>query len=120
MPWSLWYFWEDDGSFAGHYVNLELVHHRPTSGEARVLTRDLTLDLWLDADGRTVMTPGSGSRTRTSWPRSPRAGRFTPEQADALLALADRARTDLVEARALAAGRGLGVLAAPRPTSTDP
>ena len=29
VPWSLWYFWEDDGSFAGHYVNLELVHRPP-------------------------------------------------------------------------------------------
>ncbi len=34
VPWSLWYFWDGD-VFAGHYVNLELVHRR--DGD-RVLT----------------------------------------------------------------------------------
>ena len=47
-PWSVWLFWEDDGSFAGHYVNLELPHSR-RGGETA--TRDLTLDLWLEPDG---------------------------------------------------------------------
>ena len=47
-PWSVWYFWNDDGGFEGHYVNLELVHQRPVSGEPRVHTRDLTLDLWIE------------------------------------------------------------------------
>jgi hypothetical protein len=98
VPWSLWYFWEDDGSFAGHYVNLELVHHRPASGEARVLTRDLTLDLWLDAS--TGADGGLWLKDEDELDAFTRAGRFTPEQADALLALADRARTELVEARA--------------------
>ena len=27
-PWSVWYFFTDDGSFGGHYVNLELIHER--------------------------------------------------------------------------------------------
>jgi hypothetical protein len=41
VPWSIWYFrHEDDGSFEGHYVNLELVHERPADGSPRVHTRD--------------------------------------------------------------------------------
>ncbi|WP_457208317.1 DUF402 domain-containing protein [Nocardioides sp. P5_C9_2] len=109
VPWSLWYFWEDDGSFAGHYVNLELVHQRPVSGEARVLTRDLTLDLWLDAGGSDTDDGGGsdGSDDAGLWLKDEdelaaftRAGLFTAEQAGALLALADRVRAELVEARA--------------------
>ena len=108
VPWSLWYFWEDDGSFAGHYVNLELVHRRPVSGEARVLTRDLTLDLWLDADaagadGDTGGADGAGGlwlKDEDELAAFTRAGRFSHEQAHVLLALADRARTELIEPRA--------------------
>jgi hypothetical protein len=94
VPWSLWYFWEDDGSFAGHYLNLELVHQRPVSGEPRVFTRDLTLDLWLDADGELWLKDEDELAAFTA------AGRFTPEQADAIRALADRVRTELIEPRA--------------------
>ena len=32
VPWSIWYFTDEDGSFEGHYVNLELVHERPVDG----------------------------------------------------------------------------------------
>ena len=94
VPWSLWYFWEDDGSFAGHYVNLELVHERPASGDARVLTRDLTLDLWLDDEGQLWLKDEDELAAFTA------AGRFAPAQADAIRALADRVRTELVEPRA--------------------
>jgi hypothetical protein len=94
VPWSLWYFWEDDGSFAGHYVNLELVHQRPVSAEPRVFTRDLTLDLWLDADGELWLKDEDELAAFTA------AGRFTPQQADAIRTLAEQARTELVEPRA--------------------
>ena len=47
-PWSVWVFWEDDGSLAGHYVNLELPHRR-CGNETN--TRDLVLDLWLEPSG---------------------------------------------------------------------
>jgi Protein of unknown function (DUF402) len=94
VPWSLWYFWEDDGSFAGHYVNLELVHERPTSGDPRVLTRDLTLDLWLDADGRLWLKDEDELAAFTA------AGRFAEEQADVIRALVDRVLHELVGPRA--------------------
>ena len=33
VPWSVWYFTDEvDGTFEGHYVNLELVHQRPADG----------------------------------------------------------------------------------------
>lgn len=94
VPWSLWYFWEDDGSFAGHYVNLELVHDRPASGEPRVHTRDLVLDLWLDADGQLWLKDEDELAAFTA------AGRFHPTQADVIRALADRVRTEVVAPRA--------------------
>ena len=114
VPWSLWYFWEDDGSFAGHYVNLELVHDRPVSGEPRVHTRDLTLDLWLDADGQLWLKDEDELAAFTA------AGRFAPAQADVIRALADRVRAELVEPRALAPRARTGSPGAPRPRSTDP
>lgn len=49
-PWSVWWFWADDGSFRGWYVNLEDVHRRDAAG---VVTQDHVLDLWITAD-RTV------------------------------------------------------------------
>lgn len=93
VPWSLWYFWEDDGSFAGHYVNLELVHDRPVSGEPRVHTRDLVLDLWLDADGQLWLKDEDELAAFTA------AGRFDPAQADVVRALADRVRAEVVDPR---------------------
>ena len=94
VPWSIWYFWEDDGSFAGHYVNLELVHERPASGAARVTTRDLTLDLWLDAGGRTWLKDEDELAAFTS------AGHFAEEQADVIRSLVDRVLHELVGPRA--------------------
>jgi Protein of unknown function (DUF402) len=51
VPWSIWYFFSDHGTFEGHYVNLELPHLRAADGRSCTYTRDLTLDLWLDVDG---------------------------------------------------------------------
>jgi len=94
VPWSLWYFTEDDDSFAGHYVNLELTHERPLDGSPRVHTRDLTLDLWLDADGdlwlKDVDELDAGEA----------GGYFTAAQAAAIRAIGEQAHHDLVAPRA--------------------
>lgn len=45
MPWSVWWFWSAEGQFDGWYINLELPHARPASGEARTHSADLVLDL---------------------------------------------------------------------------
>jgi len=90
VPWSLWYFWDGE-AFAGHYINLELVHLR--AGQ-RVITRDLTLDLWLDADGELWLKDEDELAAFT------RVGRFTEEQSAVIVALAGVCRRDLIEPRA--------------------
>jgi len=90
VPWSLWYFWDGE-AFAGHYVNLELVHLR--AGD-RVLTRDLTLDLWLDTDGELWLKDEDELAAFAAH------GLFSDEQAEAITALADVCRRDLVDPRA--------------------
>ncbi len=89
-PWSVWLFWEDDGRFAGHYVNLELPHTR-RGGETA--TRDLTLDVWLEADGELWIKDADEVEAAV------RAGRYTQPQADEIHAAAEWARADLVAKR---------------------
>jgi hypothetical protein len=89
-PWSIWYFGDEEGRFEGHYVNLELPHRRPASGAARVHTRDLVLDLWLEGGECWLKDADELDATAA-------AGRFTEEQAAAVRDLADLARRDLVE-----------------------
>ena len=89
-PWSVWVFSEDDGSFAGHYVNLELEHRRRGTETA---TRDLTLDLWVEPSGELWLKDADEVEAAT------RAGRYTPAMADAVHAIAEWARADLVEGR---------------------
>jgi hypothetical protein len=92
-PWSIWYFTDEaDGSFEGHYVNLELVHRRPASGR-RVHTRDLILDLWL-AGGETWLKDADELEAAVA------AGRYTEEQGALVHDLAELARAELVEAHA--------------------
>ena len=62
-------------SFAGHYVNLELVHERAGVGGPRIHTRDLTLDLWLDADGELWLKDEDELRGRRRRRLLRRAGR---------------------------------------------
>jgi hypothetical protein len=38
VSWSIWYFFDDDGRFEGHYYNLELSHRRRVDGSPRVHT----------------------------------------------------------------------------------
>ena len=89
-PWTVWLFWEDDGSFAGHYVNLELPH---TRRDGETATRDLTLDLWMEPGGELWLKDVDEVEAAV------RAGRYTQGQADEIHAIADWARVDLVEGR---------------------
>lgn len=87
-PWSVWLFWEDDGSFAGHYVNLELGHRRQGATTA---TQDLTLDLWLEPSGELWLKDSDEVEAATQ------AGRYTTAMADEIHAIAEWARSELVE-----------------------
>jgi hypothetical protein len=89
-PWSVWVFREDDGSLAGHYVNLELPHRR--HGD-ETNTRDLTLDLWLEPSGELWLKDADELEAETD------SGFCTPVQADEIRAIADWARVELVEGR---------------------
>ena len=90
MPWSVWYFVDDDGSFDGHYVNLELPHERPADGSPRVHTRDLILDLWV-ADGETWLKDADELDAGVA------AGWCTTAQAQAIRAAAEQARAEMIE-----------------------
>jgi hypothetical protein len=91
-PWALWYFFDDVGAFTGHYVNLELVHERPVSGEPRVHTRDLTLDLWIEEgeNGREVWL-----KDEDELDAAVAGGRYTAEQGAAIRAIGELARYEL-------------------------
>ncbi len=89
-PWSVWVFWEDDGSLAGHYVNLELPHRR--HGD-ETNTRDLILDLWLEPSGALWLKDADELGAVVD------AGGYSPEQAVAVRAIAEWARAELVEGR---------------------
>lgn len=94
VPWSIWYFTdESDGSFEGHYVNLELVHERPVDGSPRVHTRDLTLDLWVQ-DGETWLKDADELAAAAA------VGWCTPEQAAVVHDVAEWARAELIDPRA--------------------
>jgi hypothetical protein len=93
VPWSVWYFWDDAGTFEGHYVNLELVHERPRDGTPRVHTRDLTLDLWVE-NGETWLKDADELAAGIA------AGFYTVAQGAAIREAAEQARAELVEPRA--------------------
>lgn len=91
VPWSVWWFWDDDWAFEGHYVNLELVHER-TDVPARTVTRDLVLDLVIEA-----------GPTRAVWLKDEdeleaaiACGRYDPAMGDVVRALGERARHEMV------------------------
>ena len=87
-PWSVWLFWEDDGRFAGHYVNLELPHRRHSNVTA---TRDLVLDLWLEPDGELWLKDADELEVAVA------CGRYTHELAGEVRAAAEWARAELVQ-----------------------
>lgn len=90
-PWSIWWFWGDDGTLEGHYVNLELPHRR---APGHTYSRDLTLDLWLGADGEVWLKDYDEVDAAVD------AGLLTPAQAATIHAVADQARAELIEPRA--------------------
>jgi hypothetical protein len=90
-PWSVWVFWEDDGSLAGHYVNLELTHRRCGSESN---TRDLVLDLWLEPSGELWLKDADELEAAVG------SGLYDAAMADEVRAIGDLARVDLVDARA--------------------
>ncbi|CAH0175084.1 DUF402 domain-containing protein [Microbacterium sp. Bi121] len=49
-PWSVWFFRRPDGTPDGAYVNLELPHRRVAGDSPAVYSRDLVLDIWIDAE----------------------------------------------------------------------
>ncbi|PUA80076.1 DUF402 domain-containing protein [Nocardioides currus] len=89
-PWSVWLFWEDDGAFAGHYVNLELPHRRR---DGELATRDLTLDLWLEPSGELWLKDADEVEGAVT------GGHYSVETAGEIHAAAEWARSELVEGR---------------------
>lgn len=88
-PWSVWFFRNDDGDASGAYVNLELPHRRVAGESAGVFTRDLVLDLWIDAEH-----PGSEDvwlKDADELEAAVAQGRYTSAQAEAVRVLADAA-----------------------------
>ncbi|WP_151084198.1 DUF402 domain-containing protein [Nocardioides cynanchi] len=93
-PWSVWYFTDEtDGSFEGHYVNLELPHERPVDGSPRVLSRDLVLDVWVE-DGETWLKDVDELEAGVT------VGKFTATQGAVIRDVAELARAELIEPRA--------------------
>jgi len=92
-PWSIWYFFSDQGAFEGHYVNLELPHLRAADGRSRTYTRDLTLDLWLDVDGSLWL------KDEDELVAAVEGGAYSAEQVAAVREIAEQARHELVVPR---------------------
>ena len=105
VPWSIWYFFTDDGAFDGHYVNLELPHLRAADGGARTYTRDLTLDLWLDVDGTLWL------KDEDELDAAVAGGAYSAEQGAAVREVARAGPARARRTPRLAARRGLGDLA---------
>lgn len=93
-PWSVWFFRDDAGSPAGAYVNLELPHRRVGGEAPGVFSRDLVLDVWIDA-----AHPGSEDvwlKDEDELAASVEQGRFTAAQAEAIRVLADHATDEFI------------------------
>lgn len=93
-PWSVWFFRRADGTPAGAYVNLELPHRRADGAAPAIFSRDLVLDLWIDAEH-------SGSedvwlKDADELVAAVDQGRFTPQQAEAVRAIADHAVQEFI------------------------
>lgn len=93
-PWSVWFFRAADGTPQGAYINLELPHRRVLGDDAAVFTRDLVLDLWVDA-----AHPGAEDiwlKDADELVAAQAQGRFTAEQVTAVRTIADRAVEEFV------------------------
>ncbi|MDT0157227.1 DUF402 domain-containing protein [Microbacterium sp. ARD32] len=93
-PWSVWFFRRADGTPDGAYVNLELPHLRSAASQAHILSRDLILDLWIDAQhaGEEDIWLKDADELGSAVAQ----GRFTSAQADAVRAIADHAVAELI------------------------
>lgn len=98
MPWSVWFFRREDGTPDGVYINIELPHRRIGGEEAAVFTRDLVLDLWIDAEHRGE--EDIWLKDEDELLAAVDQGRFSPRQAEAVRMLADHAGADLIMAAA--------------------
>jgi len=78
-PWSVWYFWGEDGTFRGWYVNLEREHVRDPEAR-RVSTVDHVLDLWIHPD-RTIEW-----KDEDELEGAVATGRFSAEEAERIIA----------------------------------
>lgn len=105
--WSLWFFRDADGAFAGLYVNIELPHRRIAAGDGevgRVMTADLVLDVWMSPEHE-----GSEDvwlKDADELAAAVDQGRFTPAQAEAIRTLADLAMREVIEPAAWPLGVG--------------
>lgn len=94
MPWSVWFFRRADGTPDGVYVNLELPHRRVAGSVPAVYSRDLVLDIWIDAEH-----PGSEDvwlKDADELGAVVDQGRFTQGEADAVRVLADHAASTFI------------------------
>ncbi|WUJ72195.1 DUF402 domain-containing protein [Kribbella soli] len=87
-PWSVWYFWAEDGTFLGWYVNLEREHVRGWDAR-RTSTVDHVLDLWMKPD-RTVEW-----KDEDELEGAVTAGRFTVADAERIVGDAHAAIRDI-------------------------
>ncbi|NUR97058.1 MAG: DUF402 domain-containing protein [Kribbellaceae bacterium] len=87
-PWSVWCFWDADGTFRGWYVNLEREHVRDWAAR-RTSTVDHVLDLWINPD-RTIEW-----KDEDELEGAVEAGRFTPAEAERIIADAHAAIRDI-------------------------
>lgn len=71
-PWSVWLFWNDDGSFDGYYGNLEDPHVRDAHN---VYTTDHVLDVEVEPDGQ------RSRKDEDELAEAVRQGRYTAQQA---------------------------------------
>ncbi|MFD7155822.1 DUF402 domain-containing protein [Kribbella sp. NPDC059898] len=78
-PWSVWYFWDADGTFSGWYVNLEREHVRDLAAR-RTSTVDHVLDLWINPD-RSIEW-----KDEDELEGAVTAGRHTPAEAEQIVA----------------------------------
>lgn len=93
-PWSVWFFRRPDGTPDGAYVNLELPHVRVTGGTPAVFSRDLVLDLWIDAEH--AGSEDVWLKDADELEAVVAQGRFTPAQAEAVRCLADHAGREFI------------------------
>lgn len=93
-PWSVWFFRRADGTPDGAYVNLELPHRRLGGEAPAVFSRDLVLDIWIDAEHEG--TEDVWLKDADELDEVTVQGRFTPEQAEAVRVLADHASREFI------------------------